>query len=70
MTKSRVDLQMALIVDGGEIILRIFDDESAVLTVRNQEKEQICEVGVTFKQSQVLTDMLGRIPGDGDVGDD
>lgn len=61
-----VDLQMALIVDGGEIILRVFDDGAAMLTVRHAEKEEKAEVEITFKQSQVLVDMLQRIPGDGD----
>ena len=67
--KNPVDLQMALVVDGGEIILRIFDDESAVLTVRSAAKEEKAEVGLTYTQALVLVDMLGRVPGDGDVED-
>ena len=55
-------LQMALIVNGGEIILCIFDDESAVLTVRCGEREEKVEVGLTCAQAQALADMLGRVP--------
>lgn len=66
-----VDLQMALIVDEHEIILRIFDDGAAMLTVRSMAKEEKAEVELTFTQAQVLVDMLQRIPGDGDPdGDD
>lgn len=60
---------MALIVGGGEIILRVFDDGAAMLTVRSAEKEK-AEVELTYTQSLVLVDMLGRVPGDGDIGDD
>lgn len=65
-----VVLQTAVVVEGGEVILRIFEDDSAVLTVRSAEREEKAEVGVSFRQSQVLVDMLQRIPGDGDMGDD
>lgn len=65
-----VELQMALVVGRGEIILRVFDDESAMLTVRNAEKEEKAEVELTYTQSQVLVDMLQRIPGDGDPDGD
>lgn len=66
-----VELQMALVVGGGEIILRTFDDGAAMLTVRSAEKEEKAEVELTYTQSLVLVDMLGRIPGDGDPdGDD
>lgn len=70
MAKKAADLQMALVVGGGEVILRVFDDETAVLTVRNAMKEEKAEVELTFTQAQVLVDMLGRIPGDGDPDGD
>lgn len=65
-----VDLQMALIVNGGEVILRVFDDGAGMLTVRSAEKEEKAEVELTYTQSLVLVDMLGRIPGDGDPDGD
>ena len=57
---------MSLIVEGGEIILRVYDD-GGTLTVRSAEKEEKAEVDLTYTQSLVLVDMLGRIPGDGDL---
>ena len=64
------ELQMSLIVGGGEVIVRVFADESAMLMVRNALKEEKAEVGLTYLQARVLTDMLGRVPGDGDDDDD
>lgn len=61
---------MAVIVEGGEVIVRVFDDGSATLTVRSAEREEKAEVGLTYTQSLVLVDMLGRIPGDGDMEGD
>ena len=69
MTKKKEPvepLQMSLIVNGGEVIVRVFEDESAALTVRSAEKEEKAEVGLTYTQSRVLIDMLERVPGDGD----
>lgn len=63
-------LQMSLIVNGGEVIVRVFEDESATLTVRCAEKEEKAEVGLTRLQSRVLIDMLERVPGDGDDEED
>lgn len=68
--RKAVVLQMGLIALGGEIILRVLDDESAVLTVRSAEREEKAEVGLTYTQAQVLIDMLQRIPGDGDHDDE
>lgn len=62
----RAVLQMSLICEGGEAIVRVFDDDSAVLSVRSVEREEKAEVGLTFAQASVLIDMLGRVPGDGD----
>ena len=53
---------MALIVNGGEIILCILEDESAILTVRHGEREEKVEVELTCAQAQALADMLGRVP--------
>lgn len=63
-------LQMALVADGGEVILQVYDDDSAVLTVRSAEREEKAAVGLTFTQASVLIDILGRIPGDGDRDDE
>ena len=70
MKPPRPALQMSLICEGGEVIVRVFDDESATLTVRSAEREEKAEVGLTFTQAGVLGDLLGRVPGDGDVDGD
>lgn len=66
--KRELKLQMALVVDGGEVIIRTFVDETAVLTVRSAEKEEKAEVGLTSEQADFLRSMLDRVCFEG--GDD